>query len=159
MIECMLDILSFRVDCSGFTDVFRMRTLRHACCGCCGGSFSSCAASCSIIFVRGTTGNIHFYDKNLNVESETVIEERFLWRIFPFRHRSVVTILQASLSITKSGIITKNIIEEHMISSQITRVTHLWWSPLILWQTGLRHWTSYTYVTNNIRSITNGASS
>ena len=27
---------------------------------------------------RNTTRNIHFYDENLNDESETIIEERFL---------------------------------------------------------------------------------
>jgi hypothetical protein len=54
-----------------------------------------------------TTRNIHFYDENVNDESEIIIEERFLWRIFLFRHRSVVTILQPSLSMMKSGIVTK----------------------------------------------------
>ena len=44
--------------------------------------------------VQHTTRNINFYDENLNDESETVIEERFLWQIFLFRHRLVVTILQ-----------------------------------------------------------------
>jgi len=103
-----------------------------------------------------TTRNIHFYDENANDESEIVIVDRFLWWIFLFRHRSVVTILQPSLSMTQSGMITKNIIEEHRVSSQISHVTHLWPSPLNLRRTGLHHWTNYTSVTNNIRSITNG---
>jgi hypothetical protein len=104
-----------------------------------------------------TTRNIHFYNKNLNDESETVIEDRLLWRTFLFRHKSVVTILQPSLSMTKSGIVTKNVIEEHRVSSQITRATHLWRSLLILWWTGLRRWTNYTSMTNNIQSVTNDA--
>jgi len=54
-----------------------------------------------------TTRNIHFYDENLNDELETDIEERFLWRIFPFHHRSVVMILQPSISMMKLGIVTK----------------------------------------------------
>ena len=54
-----------------------------------------------------TTRNIHFYDENLNYESKTIIEDRFLCRIFPFCHRSVVTILQPCFSMMKSGIITK----------------------------------------------------
>ena len=99
--------------------------------------------------------NIHFYDENLNDESETVIEEHFLCWIFLFHHRSVVTILQPSFSMTKSGIVTKNITEEHRVSSQITRATHLWRSPLKLWRIGLCHWTNYTFVMNNIRSVTN----
>jgi hypothetical protein len=41
-----------------------------------------------------TTTNIHFYDENLNDESETVIKNRFLWRKFWFRHRSSVTNLE-----------------------------------------------------------------
>jgi hypothetical protein len=102
-----------------------------------------------------TTRNIHFYDENLNNESKTVIEGRFLWWIFLFRHRSVVTILQLFLSMMKSGIVIKNIIEERRVSSQITRVTRLWRSPLILWRTGLRHLTNYTSMTNDIRSVTN----
>ena len=97
-----------------------------------------------------TTKNIHFYDRNLNGDSETVIEDHFLWRIFLFRHRSVVMILQPSLSMMKFGIVTKNVIEEHRVSSQTTRATHLWQSPLILWRTWLRHWTNYTSMTNNI---------
>ena len=103
-----------------------------------------------------TTRNIHFYDKNANDESKIVIEDHFLWWIFLFRHRSVVTILQPSLSMTKSGIVTKNVIEERRVSSQITRASHLWQSRLNIWRTGLRHWTNYTYVMNNIRSVTNG---
>jgi hypothetical protein len=91
-----------------------------------------------------TTRNIHFHDENLNDKSKTIIEVRFLWRIFLFCHRSVVTILQPSLSMTKSGIVTKNIIEEHRVSSQITHVTHLWRPPLILWWIWLHHWTNYT---------------
>ena len=54
-----------------------------------------------------TTRNIHFYDENLNDELETDIEELFLWRIFPFHHRSMVMILQPSISMMKLGIVTK----------------------------------------------------
>jgi hypothetical protein len=93
-----------------------------------------------------TTRNIHFYDKNLNNESETVKEEHFLWRIFTFRHRSPVMILQPSLSIMKSNIVTRSIIEEHTVSSHITHATHLWRSSLEVWWPGLRHWTNYTSV-------------
>ena len=103
-----------------------------------------------------TTRNIHFYDENLNDESETIIEERFLWRIFLFHHRSVVMILQPFLSMMKSGIGTKNIIEERRVLSQITHATHLWRSPLKLWWIGIHHWTNYLSMMNNIWSITNG---
>ena len=108
------------------------------------------------VALRHTTKNIHFHDENLNEESKIVIEDRFLWRIFLFRHRSVVTILQPSLSMMQSGIVTKNVIEERRDSSQITRATHLWWYPLKLWWIGLRHWTNYTSMTNNIQSVMNG---
>jgi hypothetical protein len=106
--------------------------------------------------LRDSIRNIHFYDENLNDDFQTVIEDRFLWWLFPFRHGSVVTILQPSISMTKTGIVTKNIIEENMFSSQIALATHLWRSPLILWRTGPRHRTNYTSATNNIWYVTNG---
>jgi hypothetical protein len=58
---------------------------------------------------------------------------------------------------TKLGIVTKKIIEQHRVSSHITHATvpaHLWRSYSELWRTGLCHWTNYGSVTNNIRSIT-----
>jgi hypothetical protein len=67
--------------------------------------------------------------KNLNDKSKTVIEDHFLWWIFLFHHRSIVTILKPSLSMMKSDIITKNILEVHRVSLHITCVTvpaHLW---------------------------------
>jgi hypothetical protein len=54
-----------------------------------------------------TTKNMYFYDENLNDKFETIIEDRFLWRIFLFCYRSLVTILQPFQSMTKSDIITK----------------------------------------------------
>jgi hypothetical protein len=57
---------------------------------------------------------------------------------------------------TKSGSVTKKVTKHHRGLSHITRLTvpaHLWWSYSEMWQTGLRHWTNYWSMTNNIRSI------
>ena len=67
-----------------------------------------------------TSRNTYLYDENLNDKSKTVIEDRFLRRIFSFHHRSVMTILQHSLSMTKSDIVTKNVIEQHKVCHKKT---------------------------------------
>jgi hypothetical protein len=81
--------------------------------------------------------------KNRNDKSETIIKNRLLWWIFWFCHRSLVTILEPPIY-NEIGYHKKNVIEQHMVSSQITHATvpaHLWWSYLELWWPWLRHWT------------------
>jgi hypothetical protein len=54
---------------------------------------------------------MHFYDKNINDDSQTITEDRFLWQNFPLCHRLVVTIHQPSLAMMKSDIVTETIHE------------------------------------------------